>query len=417
MKNFLCAACAAFFAPFVFAEILLLSPGEKILLPLPPDKVAHVSGKKILSLSPQGPWLSVLGKRKGAARLVLGSKSYEAHVLSPEQKRKVQRAAGLLKNFWGLGWSLSPEGKLLVTGTLNRLFDWVKLAEAARAYNISYEFQAQLGEGLRPAVEKFFAGAFKGRPAPEIQWSRLPAALTPKGGDLNFYARQLRPFGLIAGEDEAWFARPPFIEIEIALVESGLSAGFSFGGKPGGKPQEAGLSSFLQEGGSLLGFLDFMKSEGRGKTIHHSSLFAQNGQEAHVQSGGQLPFSQYHAETNVQTVRWKSYGFSLSITPLTDKKGSIQLKISGEMSEPLPLLSPGGPPPLKRQSLKTTVFARDGEIFPLFRQKKKGAGALSHGGLAASLPFLKSLLRKESSYAVSRFILLQPKILKKGGRK
>ena len=399
-----------------FSEILLLSPGEKTRMRLPPDKVARIGNKKILSLFSQGDRLIILGKQMGGTRLSLGSKSYRVFVLSPNQKRKVLLADRLLKNFWGLGWSLSGEGQLLITGTLNRLFDWARLAEAAKAHNISYEFRAQPGEGLRPAIREFFEGAFGGHPAPEIQWSRLPAALTPKGADIGFYAEKLKPFGLAPKEDESWFVRPPFIEIEIALVESGLSSSFSFGGAPVRASPEKGMPF-----SGLLGLLNFMKSEGKGKTIHHSSLFTQNGQEARVHSGGQIPFAKYHPETGHQTIQWKSYGLSLQITPLADKKGTIQLNISGEMSEPLSFLSASGPPPLKRQSLKTTLWVRDGGIVPLFRQRKKGEGDLSQGGAAPPLPFLKSLLHKRNRYAVSRFILIHPKILasskkERGGR-
>ena len=408
------------FAPFsAVSEILLLSPGEKTHIPLSPNKAVHVGSRKIISLSSQGGRLGILGKRPGQTRLSLGGKSYQIHVLSLEQKRKTLLAAGLLKGFWGLDWSLSEDSRLLIKGALNRLFDWVKLAETARAENISYEFLAGPGEGLEPAIKKFFEDMFSGRPAPEIQWSRLPFALIPKGGDTDFYARKLKPYGLVPKEDEGWFSRPPFIEIEIALVENGLSSSFSFGGAAGGfSPQSGAAGAFA----SLLSFLNFMKASGKGQTIHHSSIFTQSGQEAHVHSGGQIPFSVYHAESDRETVQWKSYGFSLQVSPVADKKGSIQLKISGEISEPSGQLSSKGPPPLKRQSLKTTVWARDGGIFALFRQRKKGSGALSHGGLgggglASSLPFLKPMLHKRNQYSVSRFILMRPKILKKGGGK
>ena len=160
-----------------------------------------------------------------------------------------------------------------------------------------------------------------------MQWNKLPFAYLPQGTDLADYKKLLQPFGLTPKEDSLWKANKPFIEIEMALVESLSSSGRSFGGK-GDKPQQ---SDFF----SLLAFLNFLKTSGQGKTLHHSSIIGQSGQKLHIQSGGQIPFYSYNMKTEQTTVGWKSYGLNFHILPTLDKKNQVTLEIKAQISEPL----------------------------------------------------------------------------------
>ncbi len=404
--KFLFITFGFFYCFICFSEITLISLGEKRKLPLSPDRVVHIGNKKLLSLSTYGNDLHLLGKKEGQTFLTLGSKNYKIIVLKENTKKHLLLLDKIIKKTWGLNWTLSKENMIQITGQLNRMYDWVQIAKLSKAYNIKYEFTAQLGESLEPVVLAFFKSLLKDHIIPEIQWTKLPIALIPKKAQISLYEKKLAPFGLKIQQDEKWFSKPPFIEIEIALIETTSSSSLFFGNNSTNKDEISPMTS-------LLKLLNLLKTSGRGKTIHHSSVLTQNGQEVHIRNGGEIPFSKYNNETKQHSTQWKSYGLNLHITALLDKKETIELKIKGEISEPLSILMKDGPPPLKNQTLKTTVKVKNKEIVKIYHQKKEGTGTFSKGGLGFSFSFLKSIVRNNNKYQTSQMILLYPKIIKK----
>ncbi len=404
--KFLFASLSLFYSFTCYSEIILLSLGEKRTLTLSSDKVIHVGHKEFLSISTYNNQLHLLGKKEGQTFLILGSKNHKIIVLKEKIKKHLLLLDQKVKQTWGLSWMISKKNIIQITGQLNRMYDWVQIAKLAKNHNIKYEFIAQPGEDLEPVIVAYFKSLFKNHTSPEIQWSKLPLTLIPKETLTPFYQKKLSPFGLTIQNDEKWFTKSPFIEIEIALLETNNSSSLFFGNNHTSKEEILPFSS-------LLKLLNLLKTSGKGKTIHHSSVLAQNGQEVHIHNGGEIPFSQYNSETKQHSTQWKSYGLNLRITALLDKKETIELKIKGEISEPLSLLMKDEPPPIKSQTLQTTIKVKNKEIVKIYHQKKEGQGTFSKGGLDFSFSFLNSIVRNNNRYKTSQMILLYPKIIKK----
>ena len=351
-----------------------------------------------IQIDPVG--LSLLARKTGQTLLIAGNKQYEVFILQKEKKRQALMLDQIVKDFWGLDWSLSAQMIFQVTGTLNRLSDWIDLAKASHAYNIHYEFKARPGEGLEKTIQHYFNQLFKNQSPPEIVWQKEPLAYIPQGASVLEYEPLLQPFGLSLKEDPLWLSTAPFIEIEIALVESLSSSGLSFGGT---------TDSLLFRFSSLLAFLNFLKSSGQGKSLHHSSIIGQSGQKLHIQSGGQIPFNSYNLKTEQKSIQWKSHGLDLSLTPKVGKKNQIELKIKAQISEPMAFTSANSPPPLKTQSLENTVVLKEGQILPLFQLKKQSQGMQNQAHLAVLSDVPGSFLRGKNQYKMTQFIFIQAK--------
>ena len=373
---------------------LLLTPGERMSLPLPDNHRVYVGQKDLLFFQAEGSRLILSGKREGETFLRLKNKIYPVLVVKKELKRHILLVDRLLKGFWGLEWSLH-QGRIQITGRMNRLYDWIELAELARMSGISYRWTASPGEGLRESAKRFFTDLFQeraGLPPPDIQWPSLPLARVPEGR-VEEYQALLEPFGLVAEPAPLWFVPAPLIQIETALLETSKSSSLAVGG----------ISQIF----SFRDLLNLLVGGGKGRLLHHSSLVAQNGREIKIHSGGQIPFTQYNLETHQQSLRWKSHGLTLRITPQLDGKGALRLKIQGEISQPL---SHGGsnPPPLKTQNISGVFDMGEGEIIKLIHIKKRGRGMHFNGGLP--LP----LAGKGGGrvYRMSRMVFLRASVLK-----
>ena len=395
-----------FYSQISFCERLILSPAEKVLLPLPPNKKVRVGDKSLMAIQIEQGWLSLLARKEGQTLLTTGQTKYEIFIFNKEQKFQALQLDQLLKNFWGLSWSLADNKIFQITGQLNRLYDWIELAKTSQKHNILYEFKASPGEELEKPIRHYFQSLFKDKTPPEIIWQKLPLAHIPQGEKLSEYEKLLQPFGLTPKEDPLWFSTAPFIEIEIALVESLSSSGFSFGGL---SHSDHSLSRFS----SLLSFLNFLKNSGQGKTLHHSSIVSQSGQKLQIHSGGQIPFNNYNLKTEQKNTQWKSHGFHLNIIPRAGKNHQIELDIKAQISEPLSLSSMDRPPPLKTQSLENKLVLKNKQILNLFQLHKQSQGTQSQGQLSFFWDFPSSLFRGNNKYKMTQFIFIQAQIADK----
>ena len=386
------------------ANRLILSPGESLTLPLGANKTIRIGDKSLASLRelPDEGRFSLLAKKEGQTLLVVGQIRYELFIFQAQTKAKALLLDQLIKNCWGLRWSLDKEAGFSVTGRLNRLHDWLDIAQLAKKHNITYQFKAFVEDSLKQTAEPYFKSLFKSVSPPDILYDDLPVALFPQGAEAPLYETALRPFGLKARPDPSWPAKAPFIEIEIALMESLSSESSHFGGTGGQDTSPI----------SLLSFLNFMKSKGWGKTLSHSMLVGQSGQSLKIQSGGQIPFASYNAKTEQSSTHWKSYGLSLDITPRQGKKRRIVMDIKAQFSEPLPTGPGSSPPPLKTQSVNSRVVLRDGEIVRLFKINKQASGVSDRGSLSALNPLAGLMFNGEQTYQTGRFVFLQARILK-----
>ena len=391
----------------VFGEKLILSLAEKAFLPLSPHRRIHIGDKSLVAIREEQGQLSLLARKEGKTLMTDGNKQYQIFIFNKEKKAQALKLNKLLKSFWGLDWSLSDKGDFEITGKLHRLYDWVDLAKLSQKENIPYQFKAVAGEGLKKPIRYYFKHRFINYPPFELAWQKKALAYIPQGSQMEEYKKILKPFGLSLQEDPLWLFKAPFIEIEIAWVESLHSSGFSLGGKRDFSQTFSGFAS-------LLSFLNFLKNSGQGKTLHHSSFTGQSGQKLQIQSGGQIPFGRYSFKTEQKIIQWKSHGLNLTIVPKAGKRDQIELDIKARLSEPLSFASIDSPPPLKTQSLENKLVLKNREIVKLFQLKKQSQGKQNKGQLGFLLDFSPSFLSGKNKYKLTQFIFIQAKIKKLG---
>jgi len=407
---FVCFVSLSFSAQTV-EKTLILSPGETFLLERPSNQTLRIGDKSLVTIKPVGDKISILAIKKGQTHLLSGSQNYKLYILEPELKLKALHLEKLFKEFKGLYWTLkkesSPsskskqnESKFIILGELYRFADWLSLQKAFQKHFINYEFKANMDEGLKKASHYYFKQ--KLQKDFEILWEELPFVAVPKGAPLNDYKKILSGFGLRLKEKENWFFKAPLLEIEFAVVES-LSSFAVFSG--GALDKE--LSGFK----SLISFLNFLKSSGKGESLHHSSLLAQSGKSIDLESGGQIPISSFNLKSEQQSISWKSHGLKLKIQATVGVKKQILLKIQARLSEPLALSSHGTAPPLKNQTLETEMILEAGQIFKLFELKKSSKGSSYQGGLSALLKELNLFNGSHNKYDMSQYIVIRINVL------
>ena len=400
-----CLLLFGFFSISAQSRDLIFHLGEKKQLPLPSDSVVHLGDQSVLSANEYSGQLILRGKSLGRTWITLGSQTHRVFVLDDTDKKKVLLLKELLKTMWGLKFTLNEE--IEIYGTFNSLSDWQTLARFSQQENLSYHFRARPGEDLEPEIKTFFKTRFKDKSPPEINWQHLPKVFVPKGSDLLFYNTLLKPFGLTPQENPHWHAIRSFIKIEVATVEISHSSTWHLGGMP----------RFLKDQGfsfsSLLQFINFLKSSGKGRVIQHSQLLCQSGEELKIHSGGQIPFSQYNFQTQQESTNWKSYGLTLNLRPHLDNQKNILLKIRAEFSEPEALLSEDGMPPLKRQRLETSFQLKNAQIVKIFQREKSGWRSGQDGSFLLNLPFINALFRTNHNFQSEQMILIRPEIMEK----
>ena len=414
--------CIFFFIFLVFSaksveKTLILSPGERVFLDRPTNQTLTIGDKSLAVFEPMGEKISLLARKRGQTRLLSGSQSYQLYILDPNLKIKASHLDLLLKKMKGLSWTLnlnkkidSPtaedsnklnsRAKFIISGELYRFSDWLSLKKAFEKHSIKYEFKPSMDKEIKKISSYYFNKQLK--KSFEVLWGDLPFVAVPEDSPLSYYQKKLSPFGLRVRERENWFFNSPLLEIEFAVVESLASSSFFSGGSLNKK-----LSGFT----SLLSFLNFLKSSGKGKSLHHSSLLAQSGKSIELESGGQIPISSFNLKSEQQSTSWKSHGLKLKLKAQIGVKQQIFLQIQARLSEPLALTPSGTTPPLKNQTLETEMVLEAGRIFKLFELKKKSKGRAYQGGLSFLLTELNLLNGSQNKYDMTQFILVRINIL------
>ena len=357
-------------------QTLILSPGEKIFLTQIENRILRIGDKSLVSMQALGTGISLRARKRGTTRLVSSDKSYRIYILDADLKRQALALNELLKGFKGLSWTLRFDENLdsesknktsslfIIQGELYRFSDWLSLKKAFEKQAFEYEFQASMDQEMK-RITQYYLKQELSQPF-EILWEDMPFLAVPQGSLLSYYEQKLAPLGLKVREEKAWFFKAPLLELEFAVVES-LSS-FFLGG---------GFHQKLNTFRDLLSFLNFLKSSGKGKSLHHSVVLVQSGKSIELESGGQIPFSSFHVKSEQHSTSWKSHGLKISLKPQLDRKNQIFLKIKARLSEPLALNSGGGAVPLKNQTLQTEMLLSAGKIFKIFELKKKSKGLAS----------------------------------------
>ena len=82
----------------------------------------------------------------------------------------------------------------------------------------------------------------------------------------------------------------------------------------------------------FLAFVQLLQQENLAKILARPTILARSGEEAHFRVGGEVPV--VYATTNVATVNFKEFGVLLTVTPTIDDDGTIDMRISTEVSQP-----------------------------------------------------------------------------------
>ena len=382
-----------------FGQTLILSPGEKVWIPFPADQKVRVGDKSLLILKKEQNQISLIAKKAGQTQLATRNKYYKILIFDKETKTKALQLDKLLKKLWGLQWSLSKDNLFEITGQLYRFSDWLEIMKLSKKYNILFHFKASLEEEVKNISSYYFNKVLQLKA--KVNWAELPSILIPLGSPSSSY-QDLKSFGLVPKEDEFWFFKAPLVKIDLALVETLSSSVFSAGGS----------LPTLNKFSSLIGFLNFLKSSGKGKTLHHSSMITQSGKEIQLNSGGQIPFPSYNLKTEQKSLNWKSHGLQIHLTPVVDKKNQIKLKIKAQLSEPLSFSSFEQAPPLKSQNLRSEFVLEEGQILKVFQLNKKSKGRKQNSqfGFLESIPSILS--GGQNKYKMSQAIFIQTNILR-----
>jgi Flp pilus assembly secretin CpaC len=122
--------------------------------------------------------------------------------------------------------------------------------------------------------------------------------------------------------------------------------------------------SVLDLDDNFLAFIELLQRESLAKVLARPSLLTRSGEAAHFRSGGEVPIP---LVTNDQlAVQFKEFGAIVDFTPTFAPDGSVDLRVTAELSEPDRTISEvnvGGfvVPGFKSRQATTRVRLRDGQ--------------------------------------------------------
>ncbi len=82
----------------------------------------------------------------------------------------------------------------------------------------------------------------------------------------------------------------------------------------------------------FLAFAELMQQDNLAKILARPTIIARSGEEAHFRVGGEVPV--IYATANVASVNFKEFGVLLTVTPTLTDDGTIDLRVSTEVSQP-----------------------------------------------------------------------------------
>lgn len=83
---------------------------------------------------------------------------------------------------------------------------------------------------------------------------------------------------------------------------------------------------------NFAAFIEMLQREGMAKILARPTVLTRSGEEAHFKSGGEVPIPL--VTNNQSAVQFKEFGAIVTFTPTFQSDGSIDLRVSTELSEP-----------------------------------------------------------------------------------
>ncbi len=194
------------------------------------------------------------------------------------------------------------------------------------------------------------------------------------------------------------------------LLREGISGDWSLTGgtRDALGIQTKGLSLVLDNAGTTRAVLDLFYEDGNVSIRSQPKLLVKSGEQASINVGNEIPVIsqtsqdsiQLDGSTNVlQQVTYRSTGINLSITPLVQAGGLVDLEISQTLSEarPTAATSIAGSPTILTRSLSTGLTLKDGSSLLMggLISENVSSGAVGVPGFSR-IPLFGRLFRVDS---------------------
>ena len=169
----------------------------------------------------------------------------------------------------------------------------------------------------------------------------------------------------------SWFAKAGFGRFNGRLNVGALPGGSTGGGNNTNSGGGSGLTYLLDVAGQNRAALRDFAADSRVRILSTPRILVRSGKEASIDVGTEIPTvtSQSAAEQEtggtsniLQAIQYRSTGIILNVTPTVFSDDRIDLQISQEVSEALPLTdeATAGSPSIFNRSVSTNLTLRDG---------------------------------------------------------
>ena len=339
-------------------------------------------------------------------------------------------------------------GKLVVfaqsQAVLDHVTDWIETFDEAHRGEIesglfTYEVQntqvIDMAETLGQLAGDVLGGAERGTDRVTGTTGAEPstAAIGSRGSPL--VVDEKRNLIIFRGSGEEWASirevvekldKPvPSVLIEVVIAEVSLTdeekTGFDFlfnsgidrfglsGGTRGALGlSNQGLSLTLNSAGQTRAMLSLFYKNDKVAIRSQPKLLVKSGEEASIQVGNDIPVItqlsqdtvQVGGSTNVlEQVNYRTTGVVLTISPLVQAGGLVDIEISQELSEarPTAATSLGGSPTILSRNLSTSLSLKDGGSLLMggLISENRSTGTIGVPGLS-KVPMLGRLFRSDT---------------------
>jgi len=154
--------------------------------------------------------------------------------------------------------------------------------------------------------------------------------------------------------------------------------------------------------GDVSGILSLLESKGMSKTLSTPSTIAEDGKEAKLFVGGEIPVPIPQGTGDAITVTWKEYGIKLNFLPKINEDGKISLKLMAQVGDTNPnngvVISGLSIPSIDTRNVESEVTLEDKEDFLigglLFSKQKNIEDKVP---VLGDIPFIGTFFKKMKS--------------------
>ena len=328
-----------------------------------------------------GSKILIFAKKEGTSHIVSGNLNYEINVLNSKTYQVFRKIQDTLKHFLGIKVKME-DSQIVVFGHLLRFSDWKDISKALTSISASfkappYSFQASMDLDIKNESLNFFKKKILslGR-----LWSNSNFNLDSKTIELSkeeksdetFWKSFFYSYGLQLQFLEKKVSLTPMIKIQIHIVEISKSWQKQIGFKWPESLKAQILPPLLSKENLFLQ-LQALENKGEGQILASPNIICRSGSKASFLAGGEFPIKTSGYKNG--KVTWKPHGVHLSVKPLAEMNGHMNIELSAEVSLIDNAQSINGIPALKTNRISShfnlkrkTTIALSGLILKDFGQ-------------------------------------------------